>query len=77
MVRSLNVYVSITRVCVCYSCVTVCFVSSAYDCNSYANDGISWDNVCYKDGNVRKSGNAGRLLEVSVDKIDVYVGMVG
>jgi hypothetical protein len=63
VVRSLNVYVLITRVCACYSCIKVCFVSSAYECNSYVNDGISWDNVC--------------LLEVSVDTIDVCVGMVG
>ena len=70
MVRSLNVYVLITRVCVCYSCVKVCFVSSAYVCNSYVNDGISWDNVCYTEGNVR-------LLDLSVDTIDVCVEMVG
>ena len=70
MGRSLNVYVLITRVCACYSCVKVCFVSSAYDCNSYVNDGISWDNVCYTEGNVR-------LLDLSVDTIDVCVEMVG
>ena len=61
----------------CFSCVNVCFFSSDNDFVLDVKGGFACCNVCYASGYVAKTGYNVQELEVSEDRADVCVGMVG
>ena len=61
----------------CFSCVNVCFILSDNAFILHVKGGFECCNVCYASGYVAKTGHNVHILEVSVDRADVCVGMVG